>query len=148
MESVTSSSHYLGSSIVTASATILALMLTMLSLTKQADSEFDSVFFKRIQQIALFSTIALSAGILLLLFLGVPLQESDKIPAQWFKIIYYVLITFVAGLSGLVVGIVLMLLNAVNSLIDVVRPSTNEEVEGAKQREEQESEQEKERIDE
>lgn len=123
-------------------------MLTMLSLTKQADSEFDSVFFKRIQQIALFSTIALSAGILLLLFLGVPLQESDKIPAQWFKIIYYVLITFVAGLSGLVVGIVLMLLNAVNSLIDVVRPSTNEEVEGAKQREEQESEQEKERIDE
>ncbi|CAN5492112.1 hypothetical protein BH18ACI1_BH18ACI1_23460 [soil metagenome] len=151
LEAVASSSLYLGSSIVTASATIIALMLTMLSLTSQSDSDFGAVFFKRIQQIARLSTIALSAGILLLLFLSVPLQESDKVPANWFKIIYYVLITFVAGLSGLAVGIVLMLLNSINSLIEVVRPSTDEEVEEAKNREdreEEESEQEKERIDE
>lgn len=148
LESVASSSLYLGSSIVTASATIIALMLTMLSLTKQADSQFDSEFFKRIQQIARLSTIALSAGILLLLFLSMPLQESDQVPADWFKAIYYVLITFVAGLSGLAVGVVLMLLNAVNSLIDVVRPSMDEKVEEAEKREEQESEQKKKGIDE
>lgn len=148
LEAVASSSLYLGSSIVTASATIIALMLTMLSLTKQADGDFDPVFFKRIQQIARLSTISLSAGILLLLFLSIPLQESDQVPANWFKTIYYILISFVAGLSGLAVGIVLMLLNAINSLIDVVRPSTDKEVEEAKQREAEESEQEKERIDE
>ena len=148
LESVASSSLYLGSSIVTASATIIALMLTMLSMTKQTESEFDSIFFKQIQRIALLSTIAFSAGILLLLFLSMPLQESDQVPANWYKTIYYVLITFVAGLSGLSVGIVLMLLSAINSLIDVVRPSTDEEVEDAKEREETESEEEKERIDE
>lgn len=75
------------------------------------------------------------------------MQESDNVPADWFKIIYYVLITFVAGLSGLAVGIVLMLLNAINSLIDVVRPSADEEVEDAKQKE-KESEQKKERMNE
>lgn len=147
LEAVASSSLYLGSSIVTASATIIALMLTMLSMTNQTDSDFGAVFYKRIQQIARLSTIALSAGILLLLFLSIPLQESDQVPADWFRSIYYVLITFVAGLSGLAVGIVLMLLSAINSLIDVVRPSTDEEVEDAKEREEEESEQEKERID-
>lgn len=148
LEAVASSSLYLASSIVTASATIIALMLTMLSMTKKSDSEFDSVFFKRIQHIAFLSTIALSAGILLLLFLSMPLQKSDQVPANWYKTIYYVLITFVAGLSGLSVGIVLMLLSAINSLIDVVRPSADEDVEDAKEREQTESEEEKERIDE
>lgn len=148
LEAVASSSRYLASSIVTASATIIALMLTMLSMTKQTDGEFDSVFFKQIQRIALFSTIALSAGILLLLFLSIPLQESDQVPSSWFRIIYYVLITFVAGLSGLAVGIVLMLLNAINSLIDVVRPSTDTDVKNAEKREETESDAEKARIDE
>ncbi|MEO8072203.1 MAG: hypothetical protein ABI686_03045 [Acidobacteriota bacterium] len=95
----------------------------------------------------MLSTIALS-GCILLLFRSIPLQESDQVPANWFKIIYYILITFVAGLSGLAVGIVLMLLNAVNSLIDVVRPSVDEEVENAQKREEKESEAEKKRIDE
>lgn len=60
VEAVASAALYLGSSIVTAAATIIALMLTMLSMTKQADDEFDSIFFKQIQRIALLSTIALS----------------------------------------------------------------------------------------
>lgn len=148
LEAVVSSSLYLASSIVTAAATIIALMLTMLSMTKQTEGEFDSIFFKQIQRIALLSTIALSAGILLLLFLSMPLQESDQVPSNWFTTVYYVLIVFVAGLSGLSVGIVLMLLNAVNSLIDVVRPSVDEDVEDAKDREEDESKAEKENIDE
>ena len=148
LEASASSALYLGGAIVTASATIIALMLTMISLTKQTEGEFDAVFFKRIQRIALLSTIALTAGILLLLFLSIPLQESDKIPTNYFKIIYYVLIVFVALISGLVIAIVLMLLNAVNSLIDVVRPSADEEFEDAKEREEEESPEEKAQVNE
>lgn len=136
LEAVVGAALFLASSVVTAAATIIALMLTMLSLTKQSDDEFDPVFFKQIQQIAMLSTIALVGGILLLLFLSMPLQESDQVPTHWFTTVYYVLIVFVAGLSGLLVGIVLMLLNAVNSLIDVVRPTVDEEVEQAKERDE------------
>jgi hypothetical protein len=147
LEAVASSSLYLGGSVVTASATIIALMLTMISLTRQTKGEFDSIFFKRIQRIGLLSTVALISGILLLLFLSIPLQESNKVPAYYFKPIYYILIVFVAGLSGLLVSIVLMLMNAIDSLIDVVRPSTDEDVEDAKEREEKESEREKEQID-
>lgn len=146
LEASASSALYFGSAVVTASATIIALMLTMIGLTKQADSEFDTVFFKRIQRIGQFSTAALTAGVLLLLFLSIPLEESDKIPTDYFKTIYYILITYVAGVSGLVVAIVLMLLNAMNSLIDVVSPTADEEVEKAKERDEEESKREEEDI--
>lgn len=88
LESVASSSLYLGSSIVTASATIIALMLTMLSMSKNSDNQFDSVFYKQIQIIATLSSVALSAGILLLLFLSVPLQESEQVPGSWYRTIY------------------------------------------------------------
>jgi uncharacterized integral membrane protein len=123
IEAMVPSSRAVGSSVVTASGTILALMLTMLSLTSQAKTSFDSIFYKRIERIGLLSTIALVAGILLLLFLSVPLQESKNVPNSWYRGVYYVLVALTAGIAGLQVGIVLMLLNAMSSLIAVLRPT-------------------------
>ncbi len=148
LESVISSALYFGSSIVTGAATILALMLTMLGLTKQSDGEFDSIFFKRIERIGLLSTIALIAGVILLLFLSVPIQESNDVPNNWYKTIYYVLTGYISGLAGLTVGIVLMLYNAITSLLDVVKPDMDEEVDDADEREKHETKEEKEQIDE
>ncbi len=148
LEAVISSALYFGGSVVTASATILALMLTMLGLTKQTDSDFDAVFFKRTERIGFLTTITLIGGVLLLLFLSVPLQESNDVPGNWYKIIYYILIGYIAVLAGLVVGVVLMLYNSIRSLIDVVRPNLDEKVDEVEEREEKESEAEKERIDE
>lgn len=112
-----------GSSVVTASGTIMALMLTMLSLTSQASTTFDRVFYQRIRRIGFLSTIALSGGVLLLLFLSIPVQESQDVPGSWFRGVYYVLIALTAGLAGLLVAIVLMLLNAMTSLIQVLSPT-------------------------
>lgn len=123
LEGLNSAALFLGSSVVTASATILALMLTMISLTDQTDTEFDNEFYQRIKRIGLLATIALSGGMLFLLFMSIPIKESDNVPSNWFEIIYYILISFVAVLSGLLVSLVLMLFNAITSLIDVVRPS-------------------------
>lgn len=148
LESVNSSTLYFGSAIVGGSATILALMLTMLGLTNNSDSEFDSIFYKRIQRISQLATVALIVGVLLLLFLSIPVQESDQVPTSWYKIIYYVLVTIISGLSGLIVGIVLMLLNAINSVIDTISPTADEDKEKAKEREKHESEADKEKIDE
>ena len=112
---------YFCASVVTASATILALMLTMLSLSDQSKIDFDKVFFHRIEQIGVLTTISLGSSILLLLFLSFPLEKSES-PTQWFTTIYYILIVALALLAGLLVSIVLMLLNAIRSLIERVRP--------------------------
>lgn len=123
IEAMVPSARAVGSSVVTASGTILALMLTMLSLTNQAKTSFDAIFYRRIERIGLLSTIALVTGILLLLFLSIPLQESKNVPNSWYGGVYYVLIALTAGVAGLLVGIVLMLLNAMTSLIAVLRPA-------------------------
>jgi uncharacterized integral membrane protein len=122
IEAMVPSARAVGTSVVTASGTILALMLTMLSLTSQAETSFDSIFFKRIERIGQLSTLALATGILLLLLLSVPLQESQNVPSSWFRGVYFVLISLTAALAGLLVAIVLMLMNAMSSLIAVLRP--------------------------
>jgi hypothetical protein len=126
LEAMLPSARSVGSAVVTASGTILALMLTMLSLTSQAKSGFDRVFYKRIERIGLLSTIALAMGTLLLLLLSIPLQESQQVPSSWYRYVYYLLIALTAGLSGLLVAIVLMLYNAITSLIMVLGPGSQD----------------------
>ena len=127
IEAMLNSALYFGASVVTASATILALMLTMLSLSDQTKIDFDRVFFKRIEQIGIMTTISLASSILLLLFLSIPVQESKNVPTTWFTTIYYILIIALALLAGLLVMVVLMLLNAIRSLIEGVRPDDDED---------------------
>jgi hypothetical protein len=124
--SMLNSALYFGASVVTASATILALMLTMLSLTDQSKIDFDKVFFHRVEKIAILTTVSLASSILLLLFLSIPVQESKNVPTQWFTAIYYILIITLALLAGLLVTVVLMLLNAIRSLIEGVRPDDDD----------------------
>lgn len=132
LQAINNSALWLGGSVVTASATILALMLTMLSLSDQTKIDFDKVFFRRIEQIGVMTTVSLASGILLLLFLSIPLQESKNVPNQSFTVIYYILITFLALLAGLLITVVLMLLNAIRSLIEGVRPDDVEDKKKAK----------------
>ncbi len=127
LEAMLPSARSVGSAVVTAAGTILALMLTMLSLTNQARSSFDRVFYQRVERIGLLSTIALAMGTLLLLFLSIPIQESQQVPSSWYSYVYYVVIALTASLSGLLVAIVLMLYNAMTSLIQILRPGHQSE---------------------
>ena len=113
--------------IITASSTILALMLTLLSLTNQVDSDFDATFYRRVERVGLLSTITLITSILLLSFINMPLQESNDLPSSWFTTIYYLVIGFSAGIAGLLVAVVLLLFTTISGLIDVICPSPEDE---------------------
>jgi len=127
IEAMLNAALFFASAIVTASATILALMLTMLSLSDQTKIDFDKIFFQRIERIGVLTTISLASSILLLLFLSIPVKESRNLPPNWFATIYYVLIVSLALLAGLLVSVVLMLMNAIRSLIAGVRPDDKDE---------------------
>ena len=116
------SKRYVGSGVITASATILALMLTMLSLSRHATSSLESEFFKRVEQIGLLSTIGLIASVLLLLLLSMPVEESQQLPSSWYTFVYYFFVTLTAGVAGTLVTIVLMLYNALKTIITVLSP--------------------------
>ena len=125
LEAIVPSARDVATSVVTGSGTILALMLTMLGLTSQAKTDFDNVFYQRIDRIGLLSTIAFAASMLLLQLLNIPLQESKNVPGSWYSWVYYTLIVVTAGLVGLMIAVVLMLLNALRSLLTVLRPGNN-----------------------
>lgn len=117
IEALSSSSLRLAAVIATSSATILALMLTILGLAREAANDFNMKLYHRIDVIAFLSTASLCGAILLLLLLSLPVGQFDNIPSSWFTVFYYVLVTLIAGLSGLLISIILMLFSTIRSVI-------------------------------
>lgn len=119
LTSMLPTARFLYSAVVTASATILALMLTLLSLSFNTQGRLDEGHYRRIRRIALIDTVTFIAAMTFLLFLVVPLDEPQQILPSWYEIFYYVTIVGSAILGGLLVTIVLMLYSTVTDIITI-----------------------------
>lgn len=117
LESMLDTARFLFSAVITASATILALMLTLLSVSFNTESRLKPGHYHRVNQIALFDTVAFVTAMVFLLFLVVPLTESGNAPATFYQIYYYAVLAGSAVQGGLVVTIVLMLYTTVRDMI-------------------------------
>lgn len=114
--------RFLSSSVMTASATILALMLTMLALSAETDAELRGTHYQRIQQVSFMAVVALITAIAVLMILTFPLEESEQLN-QFYSLVYYTLLGASAVLGGMMVAVVLMLLNAIRELVRLFHPS-------------------------
>ena len=119
VEAILPTTNFLCSSIMTASAAILALMLTVLGLTTNADVKLNTTFYRRIKQIAFYDMIVLCYSIIFLVLQCIPITESDEIPTWWYPSVYYGMLAASAILGGGMIAIVSMLYSAISSLIDV-----------------------------
>lgn len=115
-------SLYFGAAIATASATIMALMLTLLGFARRGDTEFDDWVFRSINRISTVAAFTLGGSILLLMMLQLPVGEFEKIPHGWYSTLYYILVTLIALLAGLMISTVLMLLSTVRYVISHLTP--------------------------
>jgi hypothetical protein len=120
LEAMLPTTRFLCSSMMTATATILALMLTILSLSSSSSNQIHSSHYKRVQQIALLDMIAFVGATLLLLVLNVPLEESDSLSTEWYNTSYYVILIYSSALGGMLISIVVMLYAAIRDMISVV----------------------------
>lgn len=127
LETMLPTTRFLCSAVMTASATILALMLTILSLSLGGQYELQSVHYQRVRQIAWLDSIAFICATVFLLFLNVPVGGGENVPTSWFSGIYYAVLILSSLLGGLLIAVVLMLYNTLTKLIEVIDP----EVEGA-----------------
>lgn len=64
-------------STATAAATVLALMLTLLTLSYSPDRKFHDSYYQEIRRIALYSTICITLSIFIMLMLVVPLESAE-----------------------------------------------------------------------
>lgn len=120
LEAMLPTTRFLCSAVMTATATILALMLTLLGLSTDAADRIHPAHFRRVKQIALLDTIAFAAATLFLLVLNIPLEESDNLPTGWYDVAYYAVLIFSSLLGGMLISAVLMLYDAVRDMIAVM----------------------------
>lgn len=106
--------------IALASATILALLLTLLALSSDSKSKLKKDHYEHVLQIAKLDTIVFIASIMSFLLFNLPITESDSVPPNWFSAVYYISLAISSILSAALIVVVLMLYNTVVNIIKIV----------------------------
>lgn len=120
---LSSTGLYLGSAIATASASTLALMLTLIGLTNRSDNDFDNGVYQRISRVSVLSTAALIGSVLLLLMLVLPVGEFDEMPSGWYAGFYNVVFATVSLVSGLLVATIVELFLTIRRVLRAITPT-------------------------
>lgn len=122
LESMLPTVRFLSSAVMTSSSTILALMLTMLSMSSSKDKNFKKDYFEGVRQIAQLDTAVFIGATLLLIFISIPISNSQDVPQNWYMILYYSFLVAGAALGGALVTVMLMLYRTIIGLIHVLNP--------------------------
>ncbi|WP_253159916.1 hypothetical protein [Stieleria tagensis] len=120
LEAIIPTSRLFCSTILTVSATVLALMLTMIGLGHSAKAGLSDAHYHRIIKIALYDAILFGAGAIIFVLHCVPVYESNALPSWWYPAIYYGVLITSSTLAGAAVSIVTLLYLAVKDVIEVV----------------------------
>jgi hypothetical protein len=116
--------RFFASAVITAAATILALMLTLLGFTQSHDGEFTDVHFQRVRRLAKLSVSAMIGGVFLMMLLTMPVTEAEQMQG-YYTVAYYVIVGAAALLGGWLVAIALLLQRAVSDLIGLLDPDVD-----------------------
>lgn len=122
LEAAMPTTRFLCSAVMTASATTLALMLTLLSISLGSERALRGSHYERIRQIAFVDVVAFVGATVLLVAHIVPVGEAGDIPVGWYDGIYYTAATVAALLGGVLVAVMLLLYAAVRDLITTFGP--------------------------
>jgi len=112
--------NMLCNTIVLASATILALLLTLLGISTGTESKLKNAHYKQVLSIAKFDTILFVGALLLFQLFNIPITEADNVPTAWYDIIYWTTLFFSSVLSGMMITVILMLYTTVTNIINIV----------------------------
>ncbi|CAN5378553.1 hypothetical protein BH23BAC3_BH23BAC3_19660 [soil metagenome] len=106
--------------IILASATILALILTLLGISSGSESKLKKYHYKQVLSLARFDSFLFIVTLIFFLLLNIPITEAEKIPTSWYNSIYWVILFISSLLSGIMVAVILMLYNTIHNIIIIV----------------------------
>lgn len=112
--------NMLCNTIILASATILALLLTLLAISSGTKSKLNDSHYIEVLNIAKIDTMLFIATLVLFQLFNIPITESDNVPTAWFSTIYWTTLFLSSLLSGVMVIVILMLYNTVKNIILIV----------------------------
>lgn len=113
---------YLASAIVTASATTMALMLTLIGMMRRMDEEFDARTYRRVDNIAVCSVASLLCGVFLLMAFVLPTGEFESMPASWFSQLYQILFAVTVVMTAIFAATVVLIYTTLRRVIAKITP--------------------------
>lgn len=120
LQAMVPTTRFLCSAVMTGSATILALMMTLLGLGQSSSHSLKRLHYRRVSAIAFVDTATFVGATMLLLFHSIPIEDSEKIPPGWYDGMYYALLSATALIGGMLITTMLMLYRTVRDMIFVV----------------------------
>lgn len=122
LEALSRAGLYLGSAIATASATTLALMLTLIGMIRRIDTDFSRDTYKQVTRIAVLSTATLMLSFLVLLAYTLPMGEFENVPRDWYNYLYTVLFALTVVMVGLAAASVTIVFMTIRSIVSRITP--------------------------
>ena len=121
IQAVQPSARFLASTVIAAAITVLALLLTLLGLSMNTEITFHKRLFTRARNITRLSVTCMIMGVVLLLAVGVPLEEVEEM-RPYYSLLYYLFTGLMASVGGLVVAMGLMIGSTLRGLIEIQQP--------------------------
>lgn len=112
--------NMLCNTVILGSSTILALMLTLLSLSRSARSKLSNAHYNHVLMVARTDTVLIVAAVVTFLFLNLPITESKEVPTSWYSIVYYTSLAMASILGGGFIAVVTMLYGTISNVIAIV----------------------------
>jgi len=126
LESIQKSSLYYASAVAASSSTVLALTLTILSLSANRKEPKKETFL-RLHSIANYCVVGFVGAIVLLFVISFPVLELEQIPNHWFRYIYYTVCIWNGILAGFMIATILILKDTTVALIGGLSPDFDDE---------------------
>ena len=112
--------NMLCNTVILGSTTILALMLTLLGLSRSSNSKLTDRHYRDVLMIAKADTIVIVTAVIVFLMLNLPISESEEVDRAWFQTIYYVSLGMASLLGGGFIAVVMMLYGTIANVILIV----------------------------
>tara|TARA_B100000678_G_scaffold289465_1_gene300079 strand:- start:289 stop:789 length:501 start_codon:yes stop_codon:yes gene_type:complete len=122
LEALSRAGLYLGSAIATASATTLALMLTLIGMLRRIETDFDRQTYAQVSRIAILSTITLMIAFLVLLAFTLPIGEFENLPSDWYNYLYTALFALTVTMVALAAASVTIVFMTIRSIVAHITP--------------------------
>lgn len=121
------STLYYGAAVTTSSATVLALVLTMLSLAYGSDQQANEETYVRFRAVAIFCVYSFIGGIALLLVISFPVEDFENISSNAYRYLFYALCLWNGVLCALLIAVILILRDAIDSIIGILSPNFDDD---------------------
>lgn len=112
--------NMLCNTVILGSSTILALMLTLLSLSRAAESHLSKTHYRHVLAIAKVDTFLIITAVFTFMMLNLPITESKELPPSWYTVIYYVSLGMAAIIGGGFIALITMLYGTIANVILIV----------------------------